>query len=54
MKKDYENSDVVKQETVKIWRNFDTDLCAEMMSRVPKRLQAVLDKGGRRFLKSDY
>jgi len=53
-KKDYENSNAMKQEVVKIWRDFDTDLCAEMMSSIPKRLQAVLDKDGRRILKSDY
>ncbi|CAF5008439.1 unnamed protein product, partial [Rotaria sp. Silwood1] len=39
-KKDYQDLFQVKAEIVKIWKNFDINLCAKMMSSIPKRLQA--------------
>ncbi|CAF3430710.1 unnamed protein product [Rotaria sp. Silwood1] len=53
-KKDYQDLFQVKAEIVKIWKNFDINLCAKMMSSIPKRLQAVIKKKGGRILKIDY
>ncbi len=35
-------------------KNFDINLCAKMMSSIPRRLEAVIKNQGRRILKDDY
>jgi hypothetical protein len=54
MKKDYQDLNQVKNEIKKIWKNFDINLCAKMMSSIPRRLEAVIKNQGRRILKGDY
>ncbi len=42
MKKNYQDLSQVQTEIVKIWKNFDTNLCFRMMSSISKRLEAVI------------
>ena len=46
----------LKSVITKVWREIDQDkeLCKRLMQSIPKRLQAIIDVGGRQITKIDY
>ena len=46
----------LKSVITKVWREIDQDkeLCKRLMQSIPKRLQAIVDVGGRQITKIDY
>ena len=52
--RDFKNLHQLKKFLIEAWKEMDQQICSKMMSSIPKRLKALIDKKGEQVFRKDW